>query len=95
MLKYLLQMWNIRKPIGVVGDYAFGPNDCHELIEIAGATPTTNAENFAYMASWAHDLGLKGDGEEPCPWKWIRPTLLPPFAADGTNNPNAHPGSLD
>ncbi len=55
-------MCDIRFPVRLVGNYAFGPTACHALLAKERGDPATNAENYAYMASWAYDLGLKGDG---------------------------------
>ena len=91
-LKYLIQMWDIRVKTGMVGNYAFGPADCHALVsEINRGAATTNAENYAYMSSSAYDLGLKGDGPyygNPCPERWNPDSqiILPPWAASGTTD---------
>ena len=72
-LKYLLQMCDIRFPDRLVGNYAFGPTACHALLAKERGDPATNAENYAYMASWAYNRGLKGDGPyygAPCPQNW-------------------------
>ncbi|KAL8822193.1 MAG: hypothetical protein Q9191_007067 [Dirinaria sp. TL-2023a] len=88
-LKYLLQMWDIRDQIGVVGNYAFGPAACHALVTKGDDDDASwNAENYAYMASWAYDLGLNGG---PCLERWdLNPSvLLPPWATNGTTNRHA------
>jgi len=62
---------------------------CHALLAKERGDPATNAENYAHMASWAYDLGLKGDRPyygAPCPQNWNAQVLLPPWAADGITN---------
>ena len=84
-------MWDVREKIGVIGSYAFGPADCHALLSKDQGDPQWNAENYAYMASWAFDMGLKGDGPYyggPCPGLWNpNPSvILPPWAIAGTTD---------
>jgi len=89
LVLYLLQMCDIRFPVRLVGNYAFGPTACHALLAKERGDPATNAENYAYMASWAYNLGLKSDGPyygAPCPQNWEVQVLLPPWAVDGITN---------
>lgn len=73
-LKYLLRMWDIRFTDRLVGDYAFGPTACHALLAGERSDPAANAGNYAYMAFWAYDLGLKGDGPYYL-WRSMSPEL--------------------
>jgi len=68
-LKFLVQMWST---VGLVGEHAFEPAKCHALLN-DGGDPVTNAENFAYMANIAYNMGLENDGPcfgAPCPGEW-------------------------
>ncbi|KAL6720371.1 hypothetical protein ACLMJK_002292 [Lecanora helva] len=68
-VKFLLQMWSM---FGGIGDRTGEPANCHALLT-DGGNPLSNAENYAYMASWAYDMGLKTDGPyygPSCPERW-------------------------
>ncbi|KAL8645961.1 MAG: hypothetical protein Q9226_007064 [Calogaya cf. arnoldii] len=86
-LKFLLQMWDLIQPIG---NYAFGPKECQDLLLQDPKGPVANAESYAYMASSAYDMGLYNtggpyQGGAACPERWVDPASigLPEFVREG------------
>ena len=70
-VKLLLQTWPLVP--GVVNDHTDGLAGCHELLAHSHGRELDNAESFAFMASVAYGLGLKGDGPyygESCRWRF-------------------------
>ncbi|KAL8864512.1 MAG: hypothetical protein Q9174_007326 [Haloplaca sp. 1 TL-2023] len=85
-IKYLLQLWDLIQP--TIGNYAFGPTECRDLLLEDPAGPILNAESYAYMASAAYDLGLYSGGPykgPECRDRWADPATLalPSWAKEG------------
>ncbi|KAI9842776.1 MAG: hypothetical protein M1838_002986 [Thelocarpon superellum] len=56
-----------------IGDLEYGVPGCHSLVgNWNPASPRFNADNYAWLASWAWDLGFGNWTGEPCPTKWFQ-----------------------